>query len=45
MYEAYRDGDIKLQRAAARVGMSEDDFLKAGKEILASDAAKDEYPI
>lgn len=41
LYELYHDGELPLEKAAARAGMSEDDFLKAGKEILASDTAED----
>ena len=33
LYDLYRDGDITLQRAAIKAGMSEAAFLKAAKEI------------
>lgn len=34
LYDLYSDGDITLQRAAIKAGMSESAFLKAAKEII-----------
>lgn len=39
LYELYNDSVISLDEAAARVGMSKDEFLKTAKAILASDTA------
>jgi predicted transposase YdaD len=33
LYDLYSDGDITLQRAAIKAGMSESAFLEAAKEI------------
>lgn len=34
LYGLYRDGDITLQKAAAKAGMSESAFLEAAKKII-----------
>ncbi len=34
LYDLYSDGDITLQKAAVKAGMSESDFLEAAKAII-----------